>query len=133
VLYAESAARDQVLQMLLEKGSLRDFELRLRRKDGGVLPFSVSAQLLRDERDQPSGTEGLLRDISNRKQAERQRADFMAMVTHDIRTPLSNILGYVELLPDDDEDSADADSQELTEACAGIKRNAKVLQRLVKN
>ncbi len=41
---------------------------------------------------------GITRDISERKKLERQRADFHAMVTHDLKSPLITILGYSELI-----------------------------------
>jgi PAS domain S-box-containing protein len=48
------------------------------------------------------GGEGIIqcnvRDISARKELERLRADFLAMLTHDIKNPLAVIYGYVDLL-----------------------------------
>jgi len=41
----------------------------------------------------------VLHDITHLKELDRVRADFVATVSHDLRTPLTNILGYIELLP----------------------------------
>ena len=41
----------------------------------------------------------VMQDITHLKELDRLRADFVATVSHDLRTPLTNILGYVELLP----------------------------------
>jgi PAS domain S-box-containing protein len=41
-----------------------------------------------------------LRDISQLRQAERVRADFIAMVSHDLRTPLAAIKESIALLAD---------------------------------
>ena len=37
---------------------------------------------------------GIFRDVSERHALEQLRADFLSMVTHDIRVPLTVILGY---------------------------------------
>ena len=38
------------------------------------------------------------RSLDELSEAERRRADLMAMVTHDLKTPLTSLLGYVRLL-----------------------------------
>jgi len=40
----------------------------------------------------------VMQDITHLKELDRIRSDFVAAVSHDLRTPLTNILGYVELL-----------------------------------
>ncbi|MGC2424215.1 MAG: PAS domain S-box protein [Nitrospirota bacterium] len=41
---------------------------------------------------------GVQRDITAQRLAEHQKEDFYAMVTHDLKSPLTAILGYAELL-----------------------------------
>jgi PAS domain S-box-containing protein len=41
----------------------------------------------------------VMQDITHLKELDRVRSEFVATVSHDLRTPLTNILGYVELLP----------------------------------
>jgi PAS domain S-box-containing protein len=74
------------------------YEIELIRKDGSVVPVEVRARFIRDKQGNPVGIQTIHRDISARKALEQQRADFLAMLTHDIRTPLSIILGYTEML-----------------------------------
>lgn len=69
-LYADAAEREQLLAVLLRDGSVNDYEIALRRKDGGEVICSASIRLLVDEDGKPAGVEGLLRDITARKQAE---------------------------------------------------------------
>jgi two-component system sensor histidine kinase ResE len=38
------------------------------------------------------------RDVTIKKDLDRQRADFLAMLTHDIRSPLNVVLGYAAML-----------------------------------
>ena len=41
----------------------------------------------------------VLQDISSLKELDRIKSDFISIVSHDLRTPLTTIRGYVELLP----------------------------------
>jgi PAS domain S-box-containing protein len=77
------------------------FDLELVRKDGSVVPVEVRARFIRDGEGNLIGIQTIHRDMSVRKALEEQRADFLAMLTHDIRTPLQVILGYSELLLDE--------------------------------
>ena len=43
---------------------------------------------------------GVLRDISEKHALDQLRADFLSMITHDIKVPLTVILGYTEMLTD---------------------------------
>src|SRR5206468_2136092 len=43
---------------------------------------------------------GIFRDMSEKYALEQLRADFLSMITHDIKVPLTVILGYTEMLTD---------------------------------
>jgi signal transduction histidine kinase len=43
---------------------------------------------------------GIFRDVSDKAALEQLRADFLSMITHDIKVPLTVILGYTEMLTD---------------------------------
>jgi two-component system sensor histidine kinase/response regulator len=68
--YPDPAVRERNIALLLERRSLRDFELTLRARDGTLVPVSTNVRLLFDARGQPVGVEGMLRDIAERKRAD---------------------------------------------------------------
>jgi two-component system sensor histidine kinase/response regulator len=68
--YANPQDRDALMAKLKEKGFVNDYELDLMAKDGRRIHTSVNARMLWDENKEPTGVEGVLRDITERKQAE---------------------------------------------------------------
>lgn len=82
-------------------------ERQLRKKSGDYIPFDVSARLIGD-----NVVQLMLRDMTERKrieeelrhsrdiaeEANRAKGDFVARVSHEIRNPLSGILGMTDLV-----------------------------------
>jgi PAS domain S-box-containing protein len=58
--------------LIMENGSVNDFEAVLRRKDGSTRFVSITSHIIFDENGQGVATEGALRDITERKQAEER-------------------------------------------------------------
>lgn len=83
---AERAARDGVWRG----------ELELRRKDGSLVPVEGAIATIA----LPTGTVYLAtwRDITERRERERERQEFLSMVAHELRTPLAVMKTYVDLM-----------------------------------
>lgn len=71
-------------------------EMELLRKDGVAVPVegAITALAL------PQGLFSIAtwRDISERRERERQQQEFLAAVAHDLRTPLTSLKGYAALM-----------------------------------
>ena len=59
--------RDEMLRILADKGSIWDYEVQLKQKDGTPLWVSTYSHYYRDEKGNVAGIEGIFRDISERK------------------------------------------------------------------
>jgi len=70
-LYADPELREKVLQALMSAGSINDYEIELRHKNGTIIPFSVSARILLNDMGEAIGIEGIARNIRQRKDHER--------------------------------------------------------------
>lgn len=81
-----------------DKPSSSTFEIELVHKDGHIVPVEARTRTIRDRNGKPIGFQGIYRDVSAKKALEKQREDFLAMLAHDIKNPLSAILGYLDLL-----------------------------------
>ena len=69
-IYENTDDRSALVKAILEHGEILDYELRLKSGDGRVVDASASAHLLRREDGTAVGIEGVLRDVTLRKQAE---------------------------------------------------------------
>jgi PAS domain S-box-containing protein len=56
--------------LMIENGSVNDFEALLQTKDGSNIFVSISSHIIFDDNGQGVATEGVLRDITERKQTE---------------------------------------------------------------
>jgi two-component system NtrC family sensor kinase len=91
---AWAACRNQTLREMFTEGQDSDQPIRkeVSLDDGPTL----NAQLTPIE---GVGHVLVMQDITHLKELDRIKSEFVATVSHDIRTPLTNILGFVELLP----------------------------------
>mgnify|MGYP003393998649 CR=1 FL=1 len=121
--------RDQI-RSVLAGGESGLAEVEVFRKDGSVLTVEVCSGGGQDSYGKPSTTQIFFRDISERKAIERQRADFLAMLTHDIRNPIAIILGYTELLLDEAQRGVSSAEVDVLQR---LRKNALSLHSLVTN
>jgi len=64
--------KDIVENQILTRGHSDIYEKEYRRKDGTVFPVELHTVLLRDEQGKPSGMWAIVRDITERKKAEKE-------------------------------------------------------------
>ena len=89
------------------------YEKEYRKKDGTVFPVELRTYLIRNERGEKEGMWAIVRDITERKRAEKAQKDLESQlhqaqkmesvgrlaggVAHDFNNLLSIILGYAEI------------------------------------
>lgn len=104
--------RASLQDKLNQNGSVRDIEMECRDAQGRLFWALLTLERFPDVPDAPPSVISWIYDITERKRAEQElraakdkaeRADiakssFLAMMSHEVRTPLSSILGVVDLL-----------------------------------
>lgn len=119
------------MQRVLNDAQPADIEFQTDPITSGGQPerfFSVTiSPLFPSGRDRPGGVLAVFNDISEIRSLEAVRRDFVANVSHEFRTPLSIITGYVETLLD----GALDDREMAVRSLEVIQRHGKRLNLLI--
>ena len=66
-------------------------------RNGRKIQLNLSISPIFDANQAPSGAIALFRDISEEKEVERQKDEFVSTASHEMRTPVAAIEGYISL------------------------------------
>jgi signal transduction histidine kinase len=91
----------------LRENRTSSYESSMHRQDDTHLPIEVHAR--RVEFDETDSIQWIMRDITERKELDSLRDDLTAMIYHDLRSPLANIVSSLDVLysmvPEDDKET----------------------------
>ncbi|MEG4209363.1 PAS domain-containing sensor histidine kinase [Microcoleus sp. S13_B4] len=91
-LYVDPARRNEFLRAIEESGTVSDFESKIYRSDGSIVWISEKARAVRDSSGAVLYYEGLIEDITQRKQAQESLRLFIHALSHDLRNPVAGML-----------------------------------------
>ena len=83
----------------VKKGErLAHFETKRLTKDGRLIDVSVTVSPVKDNQGNIIGLSKIARDISERKLDEARKNDFIGMVSHELKTPLTSLTAILQVL-----------------------------------
>lgn len=68
------------------------------RHDGKIRWVRATGKLYASDDDNSAQFSGTLADITERKQDEQRKNDFIGMVSHELKTPLTSMKGYLQII-----------------------------------
>ena len=99
-LPVQEAIQDSGLKWFINRtlSTPQPIEEEVEIKDNGRKIFTAHGTSLRDSEGISLGTLVVLHDITQLRQLENTRRDFVANVSHELKTPITSIKGFVETL-----------------------------------
>jgi PAS domain S-box-containing protein len=156
-VYANPKDREMVIKLLKEKGEIKNYQLRLKRKDGKDIFVKINDRVVKDEDENRYLFEGSIHDITEqvileeekRKATEQLKAEkaksdilakealksseiksqFLANMSHEIRTPMNGVIGFLTLI----EQGTYRTQNELKDLVASARNSAETLLELINN
>ncbi|MHA2247718.1 MAG: sensor histidine kinase [Candidatus Hodarchaeales archaeon] len=80
------------------QGVQSNYETNLLTKDGIRIPVLASANPIFDAKNNFQGVLTVLTDVSERKKMEEKQQRFVSAISHELRTPVTIIKGYIDFL-----------------------------------
>lgn len=88
----------QIIARLKKGERVEHFETKRVTKDGKLLDVSLTISPIKDTRGNIIGVSKIARDITEKKQEEIRKNDFIAIVSHELKTPLTSMKSYIQVL-----------------------------------
>ena len=113
-IYVDPNMWERFCETLNIMGAITDHEVQVKRKDNRVIWIAKNARAVYDENGSILYYDGVIEDITRRKEAEtellgakeqadmanRAKSEFLANMSHELRTPLNAIIGFSEIIKD---------------------------------
>ena len=133
---------DEVLSRIRRGERVEHYETIRRRKDGTLLPVSLTVSPIKTADGTIVGASKIARDVSDRQRAEQERQrllaiardasrlkdEFLATLSHELRTPLNAIVGYVRMMQE-----GLLTGEKRARALDTVERNVTSLTRIVED
>jgi len=98
-LYADTpngkAKAQEVFQKFLAGEEILDEELEMRRADDSKVWVSLSVRPIRDKEGQVIASRSVVADITEHKKLDQLKDDFIGLVSHELRSPMTVITGAI--------------------------------------
>ncbi len=87
-----------MVQAMTEGVTVTGVELIVRTPGGTMLPVVASAAPLKTDEGDIDAVVGVFQDVAPLKEAERLRDEFISVVSHELRSPLTPIRGFAQIM-----------------------------------
>ncbi|MDO8649576.1 MAG: PAS domain S-box protein [Candidatus Peregrinibacteria bacterium] len=106
------AEMETILAKTRDGETLKHFETNCAKKDGHLVPISLTVSPVKDEAGKTIGISSISRDITERKQVEQMKDDFISFVSHQLKAPVTAMRWTIESMLDGDYGTITPEMQE---------------------
>jgi PAS domain S-box-containing protein len=133
-LYADTPSGKEkarkLSQMFLAGQEIRDEEMEIRRADGSNLWASLSVRPIVDGEGRVIASRVVVRDITEQRKLDQLKDDFISLVSHELRNPLTVVMGALNTVLTEGAHLSEKETRQLLEDAA---LEAEVLSHLLGN
>lgn len=105
----EDAVESSPIEEVFSAGeTIRDNNVHIMTKSGKNIDVAMTVSPLLKESGRTSAAIAIFRDVSQERQEEAQRAEFISTASHEMRTPVAAIEGYLALALNDKVSTVDS-------------------------
>ncbi|ETZ22092.1 cell wall metabolism sensor histidine kinase WalK [Pedobacter sp. V48] len=98
----------KILSMLKSGQRVDHFETKRVTKQGRLIDVSLTISPVKNVAGKIIGLSKIARDITDKKLEEQRKNDFIAIASHELKTPLTSVRSYIQLALAQARNSADA-------------------------
>jgi PAS domain S-box-containing protein len=88
----------EIIRKLKRGERIKHFETTRVRKDGRRISVSLSISPMKDTKGVIVGAAKIARDITQQKELEQQKDEFLGIVSHELKTPVTSVKAYAQVL-----------------------------------
>jgi len=126
------ASINPIARNITEGGKIVTDNYFLASRNNVLRPIGLVIKEIKDTADQSKGTIVILRDLTREKFLDQQRSDFISTASHEMRTPVAAIEGYLALALNEKVTNIDEKARNyLEKAHASAERLGKLFQDLL--
>jgi len=107
-----------IFRRFLAGEEIRDEELEMRRADGGRVWVSLSMRPIRDKGGNVIASRSEIVDITKQKKLDQLKDDFISLVSHELRSPMTVIMGALSTVLSEGANLSEEETRQLLKDAA---------------
>lgn len=124
--------QDPFARIFDEIATIKDNQANIMSSNNKLIALDITVTPLINSQNQITGAVGIFRDVTEERSAEAQRAEFISTASHEMRTPVAAIEGYLALAMNDRVSKIDSKARDyLEKAHASTQLLGKLFQDLL--
>ncbi len=85
------------IKILSDGQEILNLDLILSRKDNKTMPVKLNISKLNPDNPQSKDLIAIIKDVTKDKKSDQERSDFISTASHEMRTPIASIEGFLSL------------------------------------